>query len=331
MAIHIRRREFIVRLGGAAVAWPLAARAQQPAKVPLLGYLTGDSDSADAPRRNAFREGLHKLGYNEGQTILIEYRTAAGSIEKLSTFAAEFSHLNVDVIFAFTAGATQAATKAMPTKPIVSITPDPVSAGFVASLARPGRNITGLSTLAGTEIYSKYLELLKDVVPNLTRVAVLSNPTFTTSALALKAMEAATPALGLSLQIIEARSPDELEAAFAAAMMERAAGLVVVQDPMFLARRIQLAELAAKNRLPAIYGIVEHVEAGGLMAYAASRPEIFRRAATFVDKILKGTKPAELPVEQPTKFELVVNLKTAKALGLSVPPTVLAITDRVIE
>jgi putative tryptophan/tyrosine transport system substrate-binding protein len=327
----VRRRQFITLLGGAAVAWPLAAHAQQPAKVPLLGYLTGDSDSADLPRRNAFREGLHKLGYNEGQTILIEYRTAAGSVEKLATFAAEFSHLNVNVIFAFTAGATQAAARTMPTKPIVSITPDPVSAGFVASLARPGGHITGLSTLAGIEIYGKYLELLKEVIPNLTRVAILSNPTFTTSALALKAMEAAAPALGLSLQIVEARSPDELEAAIAAAIMERAAGLVVVQDAMFLARRIQLAELAAKNRLPAIYGIEEHVDAGGLMAYAASRPEIFRRAATFVDKILKGTKPAELPVEQPTKFELVVNLETAKALGLSVPPAVLAIADRVIE
>jgi putative tryptophan/tyrosine transport system substrate-binding protein len=161
----VKRREFITLLGGTAVAWPLAARAA--AKIPLLGYLTGDSDSADLPRRNAFREGLRKVGYTEGKTILIEYRTAAGSTEKLSTFAEEFSRLNVDIIFAFTAGATQAAAKAMPTKPIVSVTPDPVSAGFVASLARPGGNITGLSTLAGAEIYSKYLELLNDVVPNL--------------------------------------------------------------------------------------------------------------------------------------------------------------------
>ena len=203
----MRRREFIMLVGGAAVTWPLAAHAQQAAKVPLLGYLTGDSDSADSPRRKAFRDGLRNLGYHEGQTILIEYRTAAGSVEKLSTFAAEFSGRNVDVVFAFTAGATQAAAKAMPAKPIVSITPDPVSAGFVESLAHPGGNITGLSTLAGTEIYSKYLGLLKDVVPNLTRVAVLSNPNFTTSALALKAMEAAAPALGLSLQIVEARKP----------------------------------------------------------------------------------------------------------------------------
>jgi putative ABC transport system substrate-binding protein len=327
---HLKRREFIALVGGVA-AWPLAARAQQPAKVPLLGYLTGDSDSADSPRRDAFREGLHKLGYNEGQTILIEYRTAAGSVEKLSTFASEFSRLNVDVIFAFTAGATQAAAKAMPTKPIVSVTPDPVSAGIVASLAHPGGNITGLSTLAGTEIYSKYLELLKDVVPNLTRVAVLSNPTFTTSALALKAMEAAAPALGLSLQIVEARSPDELEAAVAAAIMERAAGLVVVQDAMFLARRTQLAELAAKNRLPAIYGIEEHVQSGGLMAYAASRPEIFRRAAIFVDKILRGAKPGDIPVEQPTKFDLVINLTAAKAIGLTIPESFLLRADNVIE
>jgi putative tryptophan/tyrosine transport system substrate-binding protein len=331
MASCIGRRKFLATLGGAAAAWPLAAGAQQAGKVPLLGYLTADSDSADSPRRKAFREGLDKLGYKEGQTIHVEYRTAAGSIEKLSTFAAEFSRLNVDVVFAFTAGATQAAAKAMPTKPIVSITPDPVAAGFVASLAHPGGNITGLSTLAGTEIYSKYLELLKDVVPNLTHVAVLSNPTFTTSALALKAMATAAPALGISLQVVEARNPDELEAAFASAIMERAAGLVVVQDPMFLARRIQLAELAAKNRLPAIYGIEEHVKAGGLMAYAASRPEIFRRAATFVGKILRGTKPADIPVEQPTKFELVINLTTARALGIDMPPTLLARADEVIE
>ena len=326
----IHRREFITVLGGAA-GWPIAARAQQPAKVPLLGYLTGDSDSADSPRRKAFRDGLRNLGYNEGQTILIEYRTAAGSVEKLSTFAAEFSSRNVDVVFAFTAGATQAAAKAMPAKPIVSITPDPVLAGFVESLAHPGGNITGLSTLAGTEIYGKYLELLKDVVPNLTRAAVLSNPSFTTSALALKAMEAAASALGLSLHIVEARKPDELEAAVASAIMERAAGLIVVLDPMFLAQRVRLAELANKARLPTIYGIEEHVEAGGLMAYAASRLDIFRRAAAFVDKILRGAKPSDLPVEQPTKFELVVNLKTAKALGLTIPESFLSLADKVME
>jgi len=330
MAIGIGRRQFVAVLGG-AVAWPLAARAQQPAKIPLLGYLTGDSLSADLPRRDAFKQGLREFGYNDGQNILVEYRTAAGSVERLSEFAAEFSRLNVDVIFAFTTGAVQAAAKVMPTKPIVSITPDPVLAGLVASLARPGGNITGLSTLAGAEIYRKCLGLLKDAVPKLTRVAVLSNPANPFSALALKEAETAAPPLGLSLQILEARSSDELEAAFAAAVKGRVGGLLVVQDAMLLASRIQIAELAAKNRLPAIYGIREHAEAGGLMAYAASRPEMFRRAAIFVDKILKGAKPAELPVEQPTKFDLVVNLKTAKALDLTIPQTLLATADEVIE
>jgi len=271
----------------------------------LLGYLTGDSEAVDLPRRNAFRGGLQKLGYDEGETIRIEYRTAAGNAEKLSAFAMEFSHLNVDVVFAFSAGATQAVAKAMPSTPIVSISPDPVAAGLVASLARPGGNITGLSTLAGTEIYGKHLELLKEVVPNLRRVAVLSNPTFSTSALLLNALQTSAPALGLSLQI--------------------------VLDAMFIAQREQLAELVARYRLPAIYGIEEHVTAGGLMAYAASRPEIFRRAATFVDKILKGAKPADLPVEQPTKFLLIINLKTAKALGLAMPDKLLAVADEVIE
>jgi len=330
MAIGIGRRQFVAVLGG-AVAWPLAARAQQPAKIPLLGYLTGDSLSADLPRRDAFKQGLRELGYNDGQNILVEYRTAAGSVERLSEFAAEFSRLNVDVIFAFTTGAVQAAAKVMPTKPIVSITPDPVLAGLVASLARPGGNITGLSTLAGAEIYRKCLGLLKEAVPKLTRVAVLSNPANPFSAFALKEAETAAPPLGLSLQILEARNSDELEAAFAAAVKGRAGGLLVVQDAMFLASRMQIAELAAKNRLPAIYGIREHAEAGGLIAYAASRPEMFRRAAIFVDKILKGAKPAELPVEQPTTFELVVNLKTAKALGLTIPQSLLATADQVIE
>ena len=325
----MRRREFIALFGGAAVAWPLTAQARRPAKVPLLGYLTGDSEAVDLPRRNAFRGGLQKLGYDEGETIRIEYRTAAGNAEKLSAFAMELSHLNVGVVFAFSAGATQAA--AMPSTPIVSISPDPVAAGLVPSLARPGGNITGLSTLAGTEIYSKHLELLKEVVPNLGRVAVLSNPTFSTSPLLLNALQTSAPALGLSLQIVEARQPDELEPAVAAAVAQHAMALVVILDPMFLAQREQLAELVARYRLPAIYGIEEHVTAGGLMAYAASRPEIFRRAATFVDKILKGAKPADLPVEQPTKFLLIINLKTAKALGLAMPDKLLAVADEVIE
>jgi ABC-type uncharacterized transport system substrate-binding protein len=326
----MRRRHFITLLGGAA-AWPLAARAQQPAKIPRLGYMTGDSESADLPRRNAFRQGLRELGYDEGQTILIEFRTAAGGADKLAEFAAEFSRLDVDVVFAFSTAAVQAAAKAMPTKPIVSITPDPVLAGLVSSLARPGGNITGLSTLAGTEIYSKYLELLKETVPGLKHVAVLSNPGNTLSALAIKAMETAVPTLGLSLQVVEARKPDELEKAVAAATKEHAEGLVVVLDALFLALRTQLAELVARYRLPTIYGIREHAETGGLIAYAANRPEMFRRAAYYVDKILKGTRPAELPIEQPTKFELIINLKAAEALNLAIAPSLLVRADEVIE
>jgi putative ABC transport system substrate-binding protein len=331
MTISIGRRHFISALGGAVVAWPLAAQAQQPAKLPLLGYLTADSPTADLPRRTALQQGLHELGYNEGKNIVVEYRVAAGSIDKLAEYAADLSQSNVDIVFAFTFSATAAAAKAMPAKPIVSITPDPVSLGLVASLSRPGGNITGLTTLAGTEIYRKYFELLKDMLPDLTRVAFLANPTNPLSALALREAEAAAPVLGLSMQLVEARSPDELETAFGEATKAHAGGLVVMQDPMFLAQRAELAALAAAIRIPAIYGILEHAVAGGLMAYAASRPEIFRRAATFIDKILKGARPAELPVEQPTKFELIINLKTAKALGLKVPQTVLSRADEVIE
>jgi ABC-type uncharacterized transport system substrate-binding protein len=326
----MRRRDFITLACG-AVTWPLAARAQRPSKAPLLGYLTGDSDSVDLPRRKAFRDGLHDLGYDEGRNIEIEYRTTAGSVEKLSYAAAELSRLNVDVMFAFTAGAVQAAVKAMPAKPIVSITPDPVLAGFVASLARPGGYVTGLSTLAGIEIYGKYLGFLKDAVPDLTRVAVLSNPNFSAGALAFKTMEETAPTLGLIVQIVEAGTPSQVEPALAKANVEHAAGLIVVLDPMFLAQRVQLAELAAKYRLPAIYGIKEHAEAGGLMAYGASRPDLFRRAAAFIVKILRGANPADLPVEQPTKFELTINLKAAKALGLTVPDKLLSLADEVIE
>src|SRR5262245_10540409 len=201
---QLKRREFISLLGGAAAAWPLAAHAQRPAKVPLLGYLTGDSEAVDLPRRNAFREGLQKFRYDEGETIRIEYRTAAGNAEKLSAFAMEFSRLNVDVVFAF----SQAAAKAMPSTPIVSISPDPVAAGLVASLARPGGSITGLSTLAGTEISSKHLELLKEVMTNLGRVAILSNPTFSTSALLLSALQKSAHAVRLLLLMLEDFAPN---------------------------------------------------------------------------------------------------------------------------
>lgn len=326
----MRRRDFLAVFGGATV-WSTTAPAQQATKIPRLGYLTGDSQSADLPRRDAFIKGLHELGYDEGQTILIDFRTAGGSVDEIADAATELSRLNVDVVFAFSVAAVQAVAKSMPTTPVVGITPDPVSAGLAASLARPGGNVTGLSTLAGPEIYSKYLELLKDAMPGLTRVAVLCNPRNLVSALAIKAMDAAAPALGLSLQVVEARNPDELEKAVASAIAKGTGGLVVVQDTMLLAQRSQLAELVATSRLPAIYGIREHVEAGGLMAYAANRPEMFRRAAYYVDRILKGTSPAELPIEQPTKFQLIMNLKAARALNLTIPATLLARADEVIE
>ena len=307
------------------------AEAQQPKKVPRIGYLTNDSLSADSPRRDAFKQGLREHGYTEGQNIIVEYRTAEGKVDRLSELAAELAHLKVNVIFAFTTAAVQAAKKEMPTIPIVSVTPDPVAAGLVASLARPGGNITGLSTLAGSEIYGKYTELLKETVPRLTRVAFLGNSTNPFNPFALKETEAAAQALRVSFQPLDARAPEELDAVFTSATKQRAGALVVMQDAMFLAQRTRMAELAVKSRLPAIYGIPEHADAGGLMAYAANRPDIFRRAATFVDKILKGAKPADLPVERPTKFELVINLKAAKQIGLTIPPNVLARADKVIK
>jgi putative ABC transport system substrate-binding protein len=262
---------------------------------------------------------------------VIEYRTSEGKAESLPELAAELARLKVDVIFAFTSLAVQAARKEMPTVPIVSITPDPLAAGLVASLARPGGNITGLSTTAGKEIYGKYLELLTETIPKLTRVAFLSNPINPFSPLALEETVSAARAFKMPLQLLEARTPDELETVFAAATKERAGAILVMQDAMFLAQRGQVAELAAKSRLPAMYGIPEHADAGGLMAYAANRPDIFRRAATYVDKILKGTKPADLPVEQPMKFEFIINLKAAKQIGLTIPPNVLVRADKVIK
>jgi len=326
-----KRRELIIAFGATALAAPFASFAQQPKKVPRIGYLTGDSQSADAPRRNGFRQGLRELGYTEGQNIIVEYRTAEGKSDRLPELAAELASLKVDVVFAFTIGAVEAVKKTMPAVPVVSVTPDPVGAGLVASLARPGGNVTGFSTLASEEMIGKFMELLKETVPKITRLAILSNPTNPFTSLALKETERWAGNLKLSVRLFSASTPDEIEKAFVAASKERVGGFVVVPDAMFLAQRVRLAELAAKHRLPAIYGIRDHAESGGLMAYAASRPEIFRRAATYIDKILKGAKPGELPIEQPTKFELVINMKTAKALGLTIPNSILVRADRVIE
>jgi len=310
---------------------PLAAGAQQPTKIPKLGYLTNDSVSVDLPRRNAFREGLRDLGYIEGQSIVIEYRVGEGKTEKLPELMAELLRLKVDVVFAFTTPGIKAAQNATKEIPIVVAAWTPVELGVVASLARPGGNITGLSLSAGPEISGKYIELLKETVPKLSRVAALSNPGNPANAPQLKETQSAALALRVTLLSFDVKGPDDIDGVFAAIKKERAGALIVLADPMLLGQGTRIAHLAVKSRLPSIYGIPEHAEAGGLMAYAANRLAIFRRAAVYVDKVLKGAKPADLPVEQPTKFEFVINLKTAQALGLTIPPTLLFQADEVIQ
>ena len=329
----VSKRIFCIALSASLFALCIPAQAQQTAKVQRIGFLVPASLSVVAVRTAAFRRGLRDLGYVEGQNVTIEWRSADGKLDLLPTLADELVRLKVDIIVA--AGGdppVRAVKRATQTIPIVMANAsDPVGAGLVASLNRPGGNITGLSTAPGPEIYGKHLELLKETFPKLSRVAILSNPANQFSALALRETEATARAFKVSLQILEARNPDEFDTAFAAATKERAGALLVVEDPMFFGERTRLANLARKSRLPAIYGILEYVEVGGLMAYAADRTDMFRRAATYVDKILKGTKPADLPVEQPAKFEFVINLKAAKQIGLTIPPNVLARADRVIR
>jgi putative ABC transport system substrate-binding protein len=324
-------RALIVTLG--ILAAPLAAAAQQPAgKVPRIGYLAPSSPSDATPGFvGAFRQGLRDLGYVEGKNIVIEYRSAEGKQERLPDLAAELVRLKVDIIVATTTSVALATKNATRTIPIVGVlVADPVGMGLVASLARPGGNITGTSAF-GIEIGAKQLELLKETVPRISRVAVLYNPAGGYSGPLLRELEGAARTLGVQLQLLEIRSPNELDRAFSAMTKERAGALFVPGDAMLLVHRTQIAELAARSRLPALYGLRQHVEAGGLMSYSANFSDLFRRAATYVDKILKGTKPADLPVEQPTRFELIINLKTAKALGISIPPSVLIRADKVIE
>jgi len=311
-----------------ALLVPLASPAQQPGKTARVGFL---SFVTTPFLDEAFRHGLRELGYVEGKNITIEYRSAEGKDERLPGLAAELVRLKVDVILAASPPATEAAKQATSTIPIVfTVSGDPVAEGLVASLARPGGNLTGLATL-GPELVGKQLELLKAVVPKISRVAVLQNPGNQAHPRSFRQLEDAARALGLQLQILEARTPSEIEAAFAAMSSQRAGGVLVLRDAVFRTQRAQIAALAAKSRLPAVYGLREHAEAGGLMAYGASVPLLFRSAAAYVDKILKGAKPADLPVEQPTKFELVINLKTAKALGLTIPPSLLGQADQVIQ
>jgi putative ABC transport system substrate-binding protein len=315
----------------AFLAAPLAAEAQQAAKVPRIGYLSTGSSTAN-PFLEAFRQGLREAGWVEGQNVRIEYRWAEGRFDRLPALATELVRLKVDVIVAAPTASAVAAKNATGTIPIVMANAaDPLELGLIASLARPGGNVTGVAYSVNLEILGKGLELLKETVPTVRRVAVLSNPANPAQASAIGHVKAAAKSLGVQLQLLPARGPDDFEGAFAAMAKERAGALLVVPESMFVSHRTRLAELAARSQLPAAYGVREHAEAGGLMSYGPSLTANSRRAGLFVDKILKGANPADLPVEQPTKFELVINLRTAKALGLTIPPSVLARADEVIE
>src|SRR5262245_16434961 len=326
----MRRREFIRFIGGAAFAWPLATRAQQPEKIAKIGYLDLGPASARADRVEALRAGLRDLGYFEGKNIAIEFRWAERA-EQLPDLAADLVRRKVDVIFAISSTFVEPARQATTTIPIVFAThADPVGIGHVASLARPGANITGLSMLL-TDLVAKELEIFKEAMPQATRIGILWNPTTPSHRPAVQAVEAAGEKLGVQLLMVTARTVEEFDGAFATMTRERVDGFLVVASPLSVSQRAPLAELALKHRLPGMFGTKENVKAGGLMSYAADQNDLIRRAATYIDKILKGTKPADLPVEQASKYELVINLKTAKALGIEIPPTLLARADEVIE
>jgi len=319
----------ILSLALGIVAAPLAGGAQPRAKPFRIGLLT--TASAIPHLVDAFREGLRELGYVEGENIALERRSAEGRFDRLPDLAAEFLRLDVDVLVTGGTPATQAAHRATTTIPVVMVgVADPVRSGFVASLARPGGNITGLTSIT-PELARKRLQLLSEVVPGVSRVVILSNPATPYAAQVVRETEIAARMLGVQLQSVEAQTPDEVERAFRAARRARVGALITVEDPFTLSHRARIVVLAAESRLPAIYGFREFVDAGGLISYAANLPDMYRRAAVYVDKILKGAKPADLPVEQPTKFELVINLKTAKALGLTIPQSVLVRADEVIQ
>ena len=321
---------FCLVLGVLLVALGLPAEAQEAKKVPRIGRIIFAA-SPNPARHEAFLQGLRELGYVEGKNIVLEYRHADGKLDRLSALAAELVRLKVDVIVTSGATVTRAAKEATSTIPIVMAQdPDPVGNGFVASLARPGGNITGLATLR-PELSGKRLELLREVVPKLSRLAVLGTSTMPGNAQALKETELAAGAFRVKLQYLDILGPKDIETAFRAAGKGRADAVLLVGGSVLLSHRTQVADFAAKDRLPAIYYDPQFVEAGGLMTYGVNLADLDRRAATYVDKILKGAKPADLPVEQPIKFEFIVNLKTAKQIGLTIPPNVLVRADRVIK
>ncbi len=327
---QLKRRDFITLVGGAAAAWPLAARAQQPAKLRTIGFLGQSTRSAASEWVAAFVQRLHELGWNEGRTVAIEYRWAEGREERFAQIAAEFVRLKVDIIV--TSGTPQvlAAKQATSVIPIVfAAAGDPVASGLVASLARPGGNATGLSSLVA-DLAGKRLELLREVVPALRRLAIMGNVGNPLTVLELGEVQAAAGTLGLEVHTLEIRQAQDITPAFEA-LKGRADALYVCIDALVNANRIRINTSALGARLPTMHGSRDYVEAGGLMSYGPNYPDLFRRSADYVDKILHGAKPGDIPVEQPTKFDLVVNLTTARALGLDLPPTLLARADEVIE
>jgi putative tryptophan/tyrosine transport system substrate-binding protein len=327
MACHIERRKFLATLGGAAVAWPLAARAQQAGRVPTIGFLGSATPATQGQWVTAFVQRLRELGWVEGHNLAIDYRWAEGRSGRFTEIAAEFVRLKVDVIVAATTPAALAAKQATSVIPIVFAgVSDPVGTGLVASLARPGANVTGLSNLI-SDTGGKRLEFLREVVPGLRRLAIMAN--VSNPAVVLQVGEAART-FGLEVAILEVRRVEDIASAFDA-LKGRADALYVCADPLMYTNRIRINTLALSERLPTMHGLREYVEAGGLMSYGANIADHFRRNAEYVDKILRGAKPGDLPVEQPTKFDLIINLTTAKALGLEVPPTLLARADEVIE
>jgi putative ABC transport system substrate-binding protein len=327
----MRRREFGVLLGGAAVARPLAVRAQSRPTLPHIGYLwLGAADEEDSTKRG-LRQGLRDLGYVEGRDIIVDYRYADGHEERLAALVSELVAAKVDIILAPGSVVTGAVKKATTTIPVVSTTGDPVGSGFIESLSRPGSNITGLSLNVGGTVVTKSLELLYEIVPSASRIAALSNPSNPQNLVSAQALRRAAEGLGITLLFHEVRNAGDLTMAFGAITTERSDAVIVEGDPLLVSNRRSIVEFAASHRLPAMYGLRDFVDAGGFVAYGASIFEIWRRVASYVDKILKGAKPADLPVEQPTAFELVVNLKTAKALDLAIPQIILARADEVIE
>jgi putative tryptophan/tyrosine transport system substrate-binding protein len=327
----VDRRSFLLTSLAGALAAPVAVEAQEPASRTRIAFVGAETPSTNQHFLEAFRDGLRGYGYADGQNIILEARWAEGRSERFPELIGELIRLKARVIVVVSAPAALAAKNATTTIPIVFIAGDPLGSGVVPSLARPGGNLTGLSISLGEDFSGKWLELLKETVPTISRVAVLWNPTNPANAAYLTVLRGVAQKLGVKLQPTEIRDPGGFATAFASMNAEHAQALVVVIDPLTVRYRERIAELAAKHRLPAMYGFREFADAGGLMAYGTNVADLCRRAAAYVDKILKGVKPGDLPIEQATKFELVINLKTAKAIGLTIPPSLLARADQIIE